>query len=162
LDSEKLLKYINETYVGKVDASSIITGVPTFAVKSENWISICDSLRDDPATQLHSISNYGAVDFREKLGGFQLVLTLFSHTLNNRVTIKTLLAATGDEVPEVKSLSSIWPAANWFEREIGELFGIVFIDHPDLRHLMLDDDWNEGYPLRRGWTGKDFIVKPEI
>ncbi len=162
MDCDSLLKYISEEYREKVDAEGIITGVPVFIVTPEKWVSVCQSLRDDNDTQMHSISNFGAVDFREKHGGYQLVITIFSHILNHRVTLKTLLPAKEEEIPEIDTIANIWPPASWFEREITELFGITFNGHPDPRHLILDDDWDEGYPMRRGWTGKDFIVKPEV
>lgn len=161
MDSDTLLKYINESYREKIISGDIIAGVPTFVVKPENWVTLGELLRDDKDTLMHSISNYGAVDFREKLGGYQLVITVFSHIHNHRVTIKTLLPATGDKCPGIDTISIVWPSALWFEREIIELFGIIFNGHPDPRHLILDDDWDEGYPMRRGWTGSDFIIKPD-
>ncbi len=161
MNSDTLLKYINESYREKIVSGDIIAGVPTFVVKPENWVTLGELLRDDEDTLFHSISNYGAVDFREKSNGYQLVITVFSHTYNHRITIKTLFPAIGDECPEIDTISIVWPSALWFEREIIELFGITFNGHPDPRHLILDDDWDEGYPMRRGWTGSDFIIKPD-
>jgi Ni,Fe-hydrogenase III component G len=67
------------------------------------------------------------------------------------ITLRTLL---GYEQPEVDSIATLCPAAEWIEREMWELLGIQFRGHPDLRHLLLDDDWPEGnYPLRRDYQG---------
>ncbi|MBD3232962.1 MAG: hypothetical protein GF315_04485 [candidate division Zixibacteria bacterium] len=162
MDSESLLNHINELHKDIIINSELITDVPTIEVKPEHWVEVCSSLKKDVKTNLHSISNYGAVDYREKLGGFQLVLTIFSHKHKHRVTVKTLVPAQGDEEPEIDTVTTVWLSADWFEREIIELFGVKFKGHPDPRHLMLDDDWDEGFPLRRGWTGTDFIVKPEM
>ena len=162
MDSSSLLKQLSEVYQERVFDGKIITDVATVSVNPDNWVSICQSLRDDKSLFLHSISNFGAIDFREKLGGFQLVLTVFSHKFNHKITIKTLLPAKDDDSPIVGTISGVWPSAEWFEREMAELFGIVFQGHPDPRRLLLDDDWDEGYPMRRGWSGKDFVVKPEI
>jgi NADH:ubiquinone oxidoreductase subunit C len=161
LDSESLFKYINEEYREKLVRGEMVSGIPVFEISPRNWLSVCESLRDDDETQLHSISNYSAVDYRESKGGYELVVTVFSHILNHRITLKTLLPAEGEQCPEIETLSVVWPSADWFEREAAELFGIVFTGHPDPRHLMLDDDWDEGYPLRKGWTGTDFIVRPD-
>ena len=162
MDSSSLLKLLSEEYQERVFDGKIITDVATVSVNPGNWVSICHSLRDDKSLLLHSISNFGAIDFREKSGGYQIVLTVFSHQFNHKITIKTLLPAKEDDSPIVGTISGVWPSAEWFEREMAELFGIIFEGHPDPRHLLLDDDWDEGYPMRRGWSGKDFVVKPEI
>ncbi|MBD3169120.1 MAG: hypothetical protein GF307_06525 [candidate division Zixibacteria bacterium] len=161
MDSESLLKYVQEEYSERIIGGEMVKGVPVFEVKPEKWVSLCGMLRDDSDTMMHSVSNYTAVDYREKHGGFKLVITIFSHILNHRLTLETLLPAKDDEIPEIETLATVWPTTIWFEREHAELFGIEFINHPDPRHLMLDDDWDEGYPMRRGWTGTDFVVKPD-
>jgi len=63
--------------------------------------------------------------------------------------------------PEVVTISDIWQAANWYEREAYELFGIKFKGHPDMRPLLLYEEWEYGFPMRKGWTGPDFIPMPE-
>ncbi len=161
MDSEGLLKYITEEYKDKIIDSGIVGGVATIEVKPGDWESIAEYLKGDMETRFLSVSNYGAVDYREKLGGYQLVITLFSYEFNHKLTMKTLLPAEGEECPEIKTLSAVWPVADWFERETAELFGIVFVGHPDPRHLMLDEDWDGEYPMRRGWSGRDFITKPD-
>ena len=77
----------------------------------------------------------------------RIAYPLFSFGLRVRLILMTNVSK---ENPEVPSLSDVWPAANWHEREQAELLGISFVGHPDLRHLLLPEDW-EGYPLRKDY-----------
>ena len=63
--------------------------------------------------------------------------------------------------PEIKTLINIWNTADFFELEMMELFGIKVVDHPNPRHLLLYEEWDFGYPMRKGWTGPDFIPLPD-
>jgi NADH-quinone oxidoreductase subunit C len=73
----------------------------------------------------------------------------------------TLKVPLPKENPEIESVTPIWKAANWHEREITELFGIKFLNHPDPRGILLPENWDEGYPMRKDWEGKDFVRLPE-
>lgn len=85
-----------------------------------------------------------AVDEGEEI---RIAYPLFSLGLRARLILMTRVSK---ESPEVPSLSDVWPAANWHEREQAELLGVSFVGHPDLRHLLLPEDW-EGYPLRKDY-----------
>jgi NADH-quinone oxidoreductase subunit C len=85
-----------------------------------------------------------AVDFPKKESRFELIWILYSFSRNERVRIK----ATVRENEKAFSVTSLYPAANWLEREVFDMFGIEFAGHPDLRRILLPDDW-EGYPLRK-------------
>lgn len=78
---------------------------------------------------------------------FHLAYHLLSHKLKERVRLKVRLAGDG---AGVESITSVWPAANYFEREIFDLFGVRFLGHPDLRRLLMPTDW-EGHPLRKDY-----------
>ena len=88
-----------------------------------------------------------AVDWFPASPRFQLSYHLLSHALKDRIRLRVLL----DEAdPSIDSIVPIWPGANFYEREVFDLFGIRFADHPDLRRIMLPDDW-KGHPLRKDY-----------
>ena len=87
-----------------------------------------------------------AVDWPKREKRFDVVLNLYSFAKNERLRVKAR-AADGEEVP---SLHEVWPTANWLEREAFDMFGIVFARHPDLRRILLPDEW-KGYPLRKDY-----------
>ena len=120
---------------------------------------ICDMLRKHPQVGLNMLSDLTANDMlrlRES-PRFDVVVLLYS--LRNRVRVR--LKAGVDDGQPVPSLVPLWNGANWLEREVFDMFGIVFEGHPNLKRMLLPDDWDEGFPLRkdyplRGW--KEFPV----
>jgi len=92
------------------------------------------------------LEDFTAVDWPRREKRFDLVAQLFSFTHNTRLRLKVPIA----DGEETGSLSSVWPAANWLEREIFDLFGIVFRGHPNLKRILLPDTW-QGHPLRKDY-----------
>jgi len=115
-----------------------------------NLVAVCRFLRDQLGFDL--LSSISGVDMLDHL---ETVYHMRSTTRNTLIQIKVRL---DHEKPEVDSLVSVWPAANWLERETYDLFGIRFTGHPDLRRILLDDDF-EGYPLLKGFHQVPFTVK---
>jgi len=111
---------------------------------------VCRFLKEDPALAFDCLSNMSGVDYL-KDGKIQVVLHLYSYVHRHRIVIKVNVPRANPVMP---SIESVWKAANWHEREIYDLLGVVFTDHPDLRRLLMPEDW-VGHPLR-----KDF-VEPE-
>lgn len=108
-------------------------------------VEICNFLRTGPETPFSFLSDITCVHFPERTGApFEIVYNLYSITANERVRLK---AAT-DEKTGIDSVTGVWPGANWMEREVFDLFGIIFHGHPDMRRLLLPPDW-EGHPLRK-------------
>lgn len=108
---------------------------------------IAEFLRSDAELQFCYLADLTAVDRFPAEPRFEVVYQLYSIPTRSRLRLKVKVG--GDE-PAVDSLSSLWPTANWFEREVYDLFGIRFHGHPDLRRLLLPDDW-VGYPLRKDY-----------
>ena len=104
-------------------------------------------LRDDPELRFNFLSDITAVDWYPSEPRFEVVYHLLSIPRRERVRLKVRL--TGSD-PNVDSLTTVWPAANFFEREVFDLFGIRFNGHPYLRRLLMPEDW-EGYPLRKDY-----------
>ncbi len=86
-------------------------------------------------------------------GTLSVYYHLESTTLRHKLVLKT---STSREQPEVVSVSEIWQAANWHEREAFDMFGIKFINHPDLRRILMPYDWEYGYPLRKDYQNPEF------
>jgi len=114
-------------------------------VERDRIVEVCDFLKQDEETHFDYLSDVTCVHYPERVEApFEVVYNLFSIPLNHRVRLKVNTSDT------VGSVTSIWPAANWMEREIYDLFGVRFTGHPDLRRLLLPPDW-EGYPLRKDY-----------
>lgn len=107
----------------------------------------CVMLRDDAAYPFNFLSDVTCVDWYPAEPRFEVVYHLLSIPQKDRVRLKVKLS--GDD-PSIESLTSVWPAANFFEREVFDLFGVRFPGHPYLRRIMMPEDW-EGYPLRKDY-----------
>ena len=136
-------------------------------VDRERVVDVCDFLKRDEETPFNYLSDLTCVHYPDNKGTpFEIVYNLFSIPANERVRLKV---ATTDETG-VASVTGVWPAANWLEREVFDLFGIRFSNHPDLRRLLLPPDW-EGHPLRKdfplefvenAWTEKHLPEMSEV
>lgn len=118
----------------------------TFWVRPAAWRETARFLQQEKG--FVELSDLTAVDYLDRQPRFDLMIILTSPTLKEFIRLKTIL----DEGQPVDSLTPLWSGANWFEREVFDLFGIEFAEHPDLRRLLLPPDYH-GHPLR-----KDFPV----
>ena len=107
----------------------------------------CALLRDDPNCPFNYLSDITAVDWYPSEPRFEVVYHLFSITKRERVRLKVKLAG---DMPALDSVTPVWPGANYFEREVFDLFGVRFNGHPYLRRLLMPENW-EGYPLRKDY-----------
>jgi NADH-quinone oxidoreductase subunit C len=108
---------------------------------------VCAILRDDPSTKYNFLSDITCVDWYPTEPRFEVVYSLLSMPRKDRIRLKVRL--NGDD-PNLSSLTSLWPAADFFEREVFDLFGVRFQGHPNLRRIMMPEDW-EGHPLRKDY-----------
>jgi NADH-quinone oxidoreductase subunit C len=107
--------------------------------------SVCGFLKYDQ--QFVRLSSVTAVDWYPREPRFEVVYHLHSIVRNLRLRLKCRLAG---ETPEIDSVTGVWRSANWYERETWDLFGVRFLNHPDLKRIMLPEDW-EGFPLRKDY-----------
>jgi NADH-quinone oxidoreductase subunit C len=119
----------------------------TLIVSRDEWPALARVLCEEPDLGFTFLAELTAVDFWPRDPRFELVYILVSIAHRSRLRVKVRLPA--DEV-RVGTVTGIWPAANWLEREVWDLFGIVFDGHPDPRRLLMPEDW-EGYPLRKDY-----------
>ena len=109
-------------------------------------VEICNYLKSDSETGFNYLSDLTCVHWPDRRQApFEIVYNLFSIESNERVRLKVRTKESVD------SVTGVWPAANWMEREVFDLFGVRFNNHPDLRRLLLPPDW-EGYPLRKDYS----------
>jgi len=113
-------------------------------VARERLVEIARYARDEE--KFDFLADLTAVDWPKREKRFDVVLNLYSFAKNERVRLK-VRAADGEEVP---SMVEVWPTANWLEREVFDMFGIVFSGHPNLKRILLPDGW-QGYPLRKDY-----------
>jgi NADH-quinone oxidoreductase subunit C len=127
-------------------------GETTIILEPASILGVCRALRDAPDLQYDFLADITAVDWpdREDLPRFDVVYHLLSLQTRAVIRLKVRVGNGGEEHPVVPSVTSIWPAANWHEREIWDLFGIEFSGHPDLRRILLPEDW-VGHPLRKDY-----------
>jgi len=123
---------------------------PWITIATGKTKDICLFLRDDSEMQFDYLSCLSGVDYSN--GTLGIVYHLSSMVLKHKIILKTFCMK---ENPHVQSVSEVWGTANWHEREVFDLFGIVIDGHPDLRRILLPDDW-EGNPLRKDYKVQEF------
>ncbi len=150
------LQPLSDTVAGllgdAVQASAIAFGELTVVVGRESIVAALTKLRDDPSTRFVSFVDLCGADYPGREERFDVVYHLLSPKLNARIRIKVRT----DEVTTVPSVVDVFPAANWFEREAYDLYGILFTGHPDLRRILTDYGF-EGHPLRKDFPMTGFV-----
>ncbi|MGB8277398.1 MAG: NADH-quinone oxidoreductase subunit C [Methylovirgula sp.] len=127
-------------------------GELSLTIAPERLIETVRHLRDDPACLFVCFTDLTAVDYPTRVPRFDVVTHLLSPKHNRRIRIKVGI----DEDQPIESLTSLFPAANWFERETYDLFGIVFAGHPDLRRILTDYGFT-GHPLRKDFPMTGYV-----
>jgi NADH-quinone oxidoreductase subunit C len=127
--------------------------ISTILVSPSALVGVCETLRDHPALQFVICLDITAADHFPRQPRIDLFYHLVSTSQHLTLRIKVQLARVEDQVPTV---STVWRAANWLEREVWDLFGVTFDGHPQLERLLTPDDW-EGHPLR-----KDYPVQVKL
>lgn len=127
------------------------TDQPTIYVPREHLVGVCRALRDGLELGFSFLADLTAIDWLPREPRFEVVYHLACLGLGRAAAarLRIKVRVPGDDA-RVATVSAIWPCANWLEREVWDLFGIVFEDHPDLRRLLMPDDW-EGHPLRKDY-----------
>jgi NADH-quinone oxidoreductase subunit C len=132
---------------GAVQAVKFDREEMTIVVERSALREACGLLKADPACPFNFLSDITCVDWYPAEPRFEVIYHLLSIPKKERVRLKVRL--NGDS-PVIDSLTSIWPGANYFEREVFDLFGVRFAGHPYLRRILMPEDW-EGYPLRKDY-----------
>jgi NADH-quinone oxidoreductase subunit C len=140
------------TRFGEKVSSSIAFGELTLISDASNVIDVLTFLRDDPDCRFVSFIDITAADYPEREKRFDVVYHLLSPYKNSRIRVK-IHVGEGDDVP---SAISVFKAADWFEREVFDLFGIIFVGHPDMRRILTDYGF-QGHPLRKDFPTTGYV-----
>ena len=139
-----LEKKINSELATKVKNTKINHNHIYINIENENLLEVILFLKNINETKFRQLIDITAVDYPEKDRRFKLVYLLLSHELNSRIIIDFFIS----ENEVATSLTSVFPSSNWMEREVFDMYGVNFKDHPDLRRILTDYGF-EGYPLRK-------------
>jgi len=139
-----LEKKINSELTTKIDQSKILHNQLYIEINKEDLIDVILFLKTNNNTKFRQLIDITAVDYPEEAQRFKMVYLLLSHEFNQRIVLSYYI----NENEVINSLTSIYPAANWMEREVFDMYGINFKDHPDLRRILTDYGF-EGHPLRK-------------
>ena len=139
--------------VGALHSASLAEGAKfdreelTIYVNRADIKQACDILRENSATKFNFLSDITCVDVFPSEPRFEVIYSLLSHSRKERIR---LIARVPGGDPTLESLMGLWPSANFFEREVFDLFGVRFVGHPNMRRIMMPEDW-EGHPLRKDY-----------
>jgi NADH:ubiquinone oxidoreductase subunit C len=153
---QELIDYMKSHFEGRLTLLDTGRFDPLFEIKSGDLLEIARGLRDDVSLKFDFLCNLGAVDTGQQ---FQVVYSIASTTGRLRLDFRFSLPYEG---AEVDSVQDIWPGANWYEREMWELFGINVRNHNQLERFLLPDNWDQGHPMRKNWDAPDFKRMPEL
>jgi NADH-quinone oxidoreductase subunit C len=148
---------------GAIEAAPAADGMPAIYVSREHIRDVCLALRDRPALRFAFCPDITAVDYLPREPRFEVVIHVASFGLPGfgdtakRLRIKVRVPGDDARMPTV---SGVWPAMNWGEREVYDMFGILFDGHPDLRRILMPDDW-DGHPARKDYPVQ-INMKPKV
>ena len=149
---KELGKHVQDTLGDAVTGTTMRLGELSIEINRDDVLKVIKFLRDDVNCQFLTLLDVCGVDYPEDDERFEIVYHMLSMTHNNRIRIKL---RTDEDTP-VASVTSLFSSANWWEREIWDLFGVAFIDHPDLRRILTDYGF-EGHPLRKDFPLTGYV-----
>jgi NADH-quinone oxidoreductase subunit C len=151
MEGKEIYARVETRFPGKVRDFKGDVLDPYCLADAQAIVDVCRYLRDDPDLKFEVLSDLSALDWpkEEKI---QVVYHLYSYPYKHQVVLKVDLPRDN---PRIATVEGVWKVANWFEREVFDLFGVIFEGHSDLRRIMLPEDW-VGYPLR-----KDYVEQEE-
>jgi NADH-quinone oxidoreductase subunit C len=151
VDAQPVYQRLEQRFPGQVRDFKGDVLDPYLTVSPDAIVEVCRFLRDEPSLNFQVLSDLTALDWpkEEKI---QIVYHLYSYAEKQQIVLKVDLPRDN---PKIATVEGVWKVANWFEREVYDLFGVFFEGHTDLRRIMLPEDW-VGYPLR-----KDYVEQEE-
>ena len=144
MNLEDLEKKINSELTTKIKGSKIRHNQLYITINSEDLLDVVLLLKTNKNTKFRQLIDITAADYPENQQRFKMIYLLLSHEFNQRIILSYFI----NENEPISSLTKIFPSANWMEREIFDMYGIKFTDHPDLRRILTDYGF-QGHPLRK-------------
>ncbi len=144
LTEHPVVRPLNERFPGAIVEGKFALGEVSLFIDPERIVEVCRALKQDFAFE--QLSGVTGVDWWPQETRFEIVYQLHSISRNIRLRLKVRIS----ENDALDSVTSVWRGANWYEREVFDLFGVTFRNHPDLERIMMPVDW-EGHPLRKDY-----------
>jgi len=141
-----LLDELQRRFPGAVSEATIFRKMPSLVVVKESLVAMCEFLKSDEGGAYTLLTDQTAVDYPKLEKRFDVIYHLYSFKRNDRLRLK-IQAGDGEKVP---SVVGVWVTANWLEREVYDMFGVVYEGHPGLKRILLPDEW-VGHPLRKDY-----------
>jgi NADH-quinone oxidoreductase subunit C len=151
-ESNLTLKKLKDFDPEAVEETRTFRGELTAYVRPAHFLRACEFLRDEPDLKFNFLADVTALDLYPQEPRFEVVYHLLSLETAQRLRLKVRVAG---ENPHTASAVPVWPAANAFEREVFDLFGIVFDGHPYLRRILMPEEW-DGHPLRKDYPTEGY------
>ena len=149
MDASTIIDTLTPLVAGAAYEAARSVDFPTIYVPASHLVATCQALRDTPALRFNVLTEITAADYLPREPRFEVVYHLLS--IPNRMRLRVKVRVASSEVDGVvPTVQSVWPGAGWPEREVWDMFGIVFSGHGDLRRLLTPDDW-EGHPARKDY-----------
>lgn len=160
MDKEKVLALVES--VSKQKPIWIENSAPSILLIHEHdLLTISKALLENPTTYFDQLACITGIDNGIDVNTMEIVYNLYSIPFNQSLALRVVL---NRKSPEVESVSSIWKSANWLEREVFDMYGVNFLNHPDLRRILMPADW-DGFPLRKDYreqeTYRNIKLAPE-
>jgi NADH-quinone oxidoreductase subunit C len=144
--SSPLLDELLKRFPGAISEPLIFRNQPSIMVAKESLLAVGEFLKSEDGGGYTLLTDQTAVDYPKREKRFDVVYHLYSFHRNDRLRLK-VLAGDGDKIP---SVTSLWPTADWLEREVFDMFGVQYEGHPNLKRILLPDEW-VGHPLRKDY-----------
>lgn len=145
--AKKLIDLVKKKLPKAILDSHNRLGNDTIITTPEHVIALMTLLRDDEQSKIELLRDLTAVDYLHRKPRFEVVYVLYSVALKHMLTVRVLVE---EDKPQVPTVAEVWPIAGWLEREVWDMYGIKFEGHPDLRRVLLYEEF-EGHPLRKDY-----------
>lgn len=158
---ETVMAFLQARFADAVVDSDASVAQPWIVIAPERFVEVCTLLRDEPSLYFDYLENLTAVDEGADAGRMVVIYHLMSITRGLRIVLKCRTSRNAESVtnpkglPEIPSVAGIWRTAEWHERESFDLMGIWFTGHPDMRRILMPEDW-EGHPLRKDYVNPEY------
>ena len=156
--AKKLIDLVKQKFGDAVLDSHSRLGNDTVVIERDAVLEITRYLRDDPATKMNLLRDITAVDYMHREPRFEVVYVLYSIELKHMLLMRAPLQAND---PKIASLAELYGCAAWLEREVFDMYGVIFTDHPDLRRVLMYEEF-EGHPLRKDYDQQQSQPRTEL
>ena len=144
--SSPQLDELQKRFPGAISEAVIFRSQPSVTLSRESLLAVCEFLKSDEGGEYTLLTDHTAVDYPKREKRFEVIYHLYSFKRNDRLRLKLLVG----EGEKVSSVVGIWPTSNWLEREVFDMFGVLYEGHPDLKRILLPEGWT-GHPLRKDY-----------